>query len=240
MMKNLANAFLAAAVLVCMIPAAAFALAPYSQDFEGLDQSSPTALADDGWLIFGNVFSPGGDYLYGYGVFTAPNDGAGFCQIVLAEGGAEQGEQQFVSFSDYNNADHANGNLIEANVFQEQGILEENVGQTWVFDFQAKMGNLEGGSTAMAFIKTLDPNNGYATTNFVIFDTTDIPDTWADYSISLEIDESLVGQLFQIGFSNIATNYEGSGVFYDNINFDVDGGVAVQDKSLSGVKSLFQ
>ncbi len=240
MMKNLANAFLAAAVLVCMIPAAAFALAPYSQDFESLDQASPSALADDGWLIFGNVFSPGGDYLYGYGVFGAPNDGAAFCQIVLAEGGAEQGAQQFVSFSDYNNADHANGNLIEANVFQEQGIEEENVGQTWVFDFQAKMGNLEGSSTAIAFIKTLDPENGYATTNFITLDTTNIPATWADYSISLAIDESLVGQLFQIGFSNTATYYEGSGVFYDNINFDVDGSVAVESKSLSGVKSLFQ
>ena len=96
-MKNLANAFLAAAVLICMIPAAAFALAPYSQDFEGMDQSSSSALADDGWLIFGNVFSPGGDYLYGYGVFTAPNDGAGFCQVVLGEGGAEQGDQQLAN-----------------------------------------------------------------------------------------------------------------------------------------------
>ena len=39
---------------------------------------------------------------------------------------------------------------------------------TWSFDFQAKLGNLEGGTTALAFIKTLDPNNGYMTTRAIV------------------------------------------------------------------------
>jgi len=43
------------------------------------------------------------------------------------------------------------------------------------------------------------------------------PSTWGRYSISLEIDESLVGQRLQFGFGSRTTNYAGSGVFYDNI-----------------------
>ena len=241
-MNTRANAFLAAAVLICMIPAAAFALSPYSEDFETLNQSDTGALGAAGWLVFGNVFDPMGGYLYGYGVFPAPNDGGGFCQIVLGEGGGDQGFQQFVSFSDYNNADHGNGNLIEANVFQEQLIGPGDVTETWIFDFDAKMGNLEGGSTALAFIKTLDPAAGYATTNFITLDTTNIPATWGSYSLQITIDGSLDGQLLQIGFSNKATNYEGSGVFYDNINFYIDetGPVPNEDKAWGDLKALYR
>ena len=32
----------------------------FSQDFEGLDQLSLTALGDDGWLYFANDFDPTG------------------------------------------------------------------------------------------------------------------------------------------------------------------------------------
>jgi hypothetical protein len=239
-MKSQLKTFLAAAAITALLPAAALALMPYSQDFEGLDQGNTAALAEDGWLVFGNVFAGDGTYLYGYGPFDAPNDGGGFCQIATGEGGAAQGMQQLNVFSDYNNTDHAEGNLIEANVFQEMTVMAENVTETWVFDFQAKRGNLEGQSTALAFIKTIDPDAGFATTNFVTVELTDAPTTWQDYTLSLEIDASLEGQILQIGFQNTATNYEGSGVFYDNIDFYVDGPVAVQSNSLSEVKSLFQ
>jgi hypothetical protein len=238
-MNTRVKALIAAAAIACMLPAAALALVPYSEDFEGLDQSNTAALGDAGWLIFANVFDSGGGYLYGYGVFPAPNDGAAFSAIAVGEGGAEQGEQQLVVFSDYNNTDHGIGNLIEANVFQEFVIEAGDVTETWVFDFQAKMGNLEGQTTALAFIKTLDPNAGFAVTNFITVDMTSIPATWGDYSLSIMIDASLEGQLLQIGFSNTATNYEGSGVFYDNITFEAEGSVATESQSWSQVKSLF-
>jgi hypothetical protein len=238
-MKNRVNAFVAAAVLACLVPAASFALVPYVQDFESLSASSPSALADNGWLVFGNVFSPGGGYLYGYGVFPAPNAGNAFCSIAVGEGGAEQGAQQLVVFSDYNNGDHANGNLIEANVFQEQLVGADQVGLTWTFEFQAKLGNLAGQTTAKAFIKTLDPNNGYAMTNFITADMTTIPQTWNSYSLSITIDASLQSQILQFGFMSLATNYEGSGVFYDNLNFH-SGTVATESTTWSGVKALFE
>ena len=196
------------------------AVVEYEQDFESLNQASGSALSDDGWLYFANVFDPGMNYLYGYGPGGAPNGGAAFSGIDIGQGGAEQGDQQLVIYSDYNNVDHGNGNLVEANVFRERTIVAGDVGNTITFAFEAKRGNINdpaGNTTALAFIKTLDPNNGYATTNFITVDTTSLPTTWGGLSITLDVDGGLVGQLFQFGFATTATNYEPSGNFYDNI-----------------------
>ena len=239
-MKNRAMSFLAVAILVIMIPVSGLALVPYSPDFEGLIPDDTAALGNDGWLVFANVFGPDWSYWYSYGAFPAPNDGSGFCQIAVGEGGAMQGTQQLVVYSDYNNGDHANGAHIESLVFQEQTIVASDVGETMVFEFQAKLGNLEGSSTALAFIKTLDPNNGWATTNYITEDMTTASIDWTDYSLSIEIDPTLEGQIFQIGFQNMATNYEGSAVFYDNINLHDSGSVATESKSWDGVKSLYR
>ncbi|HET9328667.1 MAG TPA: T9SS type A sorting domain-containing protein [Candidatus Eisenbacteria bacterium] len=211
---------LTAAVLL-LAPAVGRAdLSPYAQTFEGLVQSDPGALAGNGWLVFANVFSPDhSTYYYGYGPFPAPNGGPGFSGIDIGQGSTDQGVQQLVVYNDYNNGHHAAGFQIEANVFQQQTIGAPDVGNTWVFRFDAKLGNLMPPSTALAFIKTLDPNNGYAMTNFITFDTTNLPTTWSTNSIAISIGPSLVGQILQFGFANTASNYVGSGVFYDNLSF---------------------
>ncbi|MFT5233133.1 MAG: hypothetical protein ACI9UK_001796 [Candidatus Krumholzibacteriia bacterium] len=241
-MQKKVTALVLFALLACMIPTAAMALSPYSEDFEGLNNADTGALAGAGWLVFANVFSPDGTvYYYGYGVFGAPNDGAAFSAVAVGVGGGGQGAQQLSAFSDYNNTDHGLGNRIEANVFQEYTVGPGDVGETWTFEFDAKLGNLEGATTAVAFIKTLDPNNGYATTNFITQNMTAIPTSWGTYMISILIDGSLPGQLLQIGFSNTASNYEGSGVYYDNINFYISGGVVATESATFGdVKSLFR
>ncbi len=210
-----------AALLVCLIPATGqAAVTPYLQNFELLDQTATNALSADGWVVYGNVFNgTTGAYIYGYGAFPAPNDGSGFSQIALFEGGDEQGLQQLVIYSDYNNLDHANGHLIESNVYHEQTIEAGDVGSYWKFDFQAKLGNLTAPSTAMAFIKTLNPAAGWAITNLVTADMTTIPATWGAFSLGIAIDASLVGQRLQFGFTNTATLYRSSAVFYDNLNF---------------------
>ena len=238
-MKNRVNVFFAVAALLFLIPNASLALWSYNQDFEGLALPSEGALLGDNWLVFGNVFDSGGNYLYGYGPFDAPNDGAAFCAIVTGEGGAEQGMQQLAVYSDYNNGDHGLGNLIEANVFQEQLIGPGDVTEVWFFSWDAKLGNLEGGSTALGFIKTLDPNAGFATTNFLTVDMTNIPNTWGSYLLYIFIDPSLDGQILQFGFLNTATNYEGSGVIYDNVRFYISP-VANEEMSFGAVKSLFR
>jgi len=232
-MKNKATAILMAALMVCLaLPA--FALEPYVQDFEGLNAADTGALAADGWLVFGNVFGPDWAYWYGYGTFPAPNDGAAFCNIGV------DGTQFLNVFSDYNNTDHGVGAHIEANVFQEQNVGPGDVGETWVFSFDAMKGNIADPTTALAFIKTLDPNAGWATTNFITIDMTSAPATWSGFSIAINIDSSLNGQILQFGFANTATNYDPSGVYYDNISFHIDGPVPVEEQTWGSVKSLFR
>jgi hypothetical protein len=216
-----------ALALASVLAAPALAqLAPYNQDFEGLDQAAPDALSADGWLVFGNVWHADGWYMYPYGPFPAPNGGAGFSAIAAGAGGAPQGAQQLVVYSDYNNGDHGNGNWIEANVFQEQRVGAADVGSTWRFDFDAKRDNIEGDTTALAFIKTLDPNAGYGLSNFITVDMTGITTEWGSHSLEITIDASLApdgtgpqGHLLQIGFLSTATNWQGSGILYDNIAF---------------------
>jgi len=213
-----------ATVLVCLAPTLVLAdLAPYSQDFEGLvpaPQDLPaSSLGENGWLVFGNVFDAGWNYLYGYGPFPAPNTGQAFCAVVAGEGGDGQGAQQLDVFSDYNNGGHAFGQFIESNVFQERVIGAADVGTTWRFEFDAKRGNIGGITTARAFFKTLNPATGYSLTNFIWVDMTNVPTSWESYMLSIYIDPSLQGQILQFGFLSTATNYEGSGVYYDNVVF---------------------
>ena len=108
----------AASTLFCLAPNAAADLTTYNQDFEAANIMSPTALSDAGFVVFANVFNATGGYLYGYGTFPAPNGSGAFCDVASGSAGASQGVQYINAFSDYNNGDHANGNYIEANIFQ--------------------------------------------------------------------------------------------------------------------------
>lgn len=208
-------------VPLCLAPATSRAdLLDYGQSFEGMVLTDPVALGSDGWLVYGNVFNQQMVYQYGYGPFPAPNNPPpAFCALATGQGGPTQELNQLSVFSDYENTDHANLYWIESNVFQEQTVGAANVGQTWYYEFDAKYGDLAGATTALAFIKTLDPASGYALTNFLIRDMTSLPATWSRYSITITIDAGLVGQILQFGFANTATNYEPSGVYYDNVTF---------------------
>jgi len=59
--------------------------------------------------------------------------------------------------------------------------------------------------------------NNFAQTNLVPQDTTNLPEGWGGFSLELEIVEGLVGQILQIGFVSTASDFEGSGIFYDNV-----------------------
>ena len=238
-MNSIVRVVLSTVLITAAALAVWAAVTPYSQDFESLALPAPGGLLGDGWLVFGNVYDAGGVYQYGYGPFPAPNDGAAFSAIVAGEGGPAQGGQQLSVYSDYNNPDHGNLDwLVETNVYQEQTIEASDEGKTLFFTFDAKYGNLEGGSEAEAFIKTLDPSAGYATTNHITFDTTALPPTWGTYSIEFTIDNGLAGQLLQFGFTTRASNYEGSGVIYDNVSFDVPSSSVTVRKTSSFILSL--
>lgn len=239
-MSPKATTALAAAFLFLTPLASHAALSNYAQDFEALAAASPTALGADGWKVFGNVFSPDHTvYYYPYGPFPAPNNSGGFCGIDFTP---DPGHlmQDLVVISDYLNADHGVGNQIESNVFQEQTIDAADVGSTWTFRFDATHGNLESPTTALAFIKTLNPAAGYATTNFLTIDMTSIPYAWNTYAIPINIDPSLPGQILQFGFANTCSNYKGSGVWYDNVSFRKDVVVPTTSTTWGKVKALFR
>jgi hypothetical protein len=83
-------------------------------------------------------------------------------------------------------------------------------------------GALACDSTANAFIKTLDPDAGFAVSGEDTEDTTDLPTTWSTYSVSLEITAAQVGHILQFGFQNNSSDFDSSGVFYDNVVLDPD------------------
>ncbi len=215
-----ASNFEASGIVYDNMDVSVLSLEPYAQDFENLDAMSPTALSDDNWVVFGNVFDATGiNYLYGYGTFPAPNGSGGFSNVGVGEGGPDQGNQQIVIFNDYNNADHNNGFVINSSVFQEQRIGLADVGSTYTFTFDAKLGDLVAPTTANAFLKTLDPNAGFFTTNLITQQTDTLPATWGSFSLELTISADLVGQILQFGFESTTSSFAPSGVVYDNITF---------------------
>ena len=226
-MRSLYTRFLLSTALTCVVTSTGWAqVNDYSQDFESMNAASATALSDDGWLVGANVFSPGGGYLYNYFAFPAPNGGPGFCAVAIGEGGVDQGAQQMVVYNDYNNGDHGIGNLIEANIFREQVITAADVGRAVIFRFDAKLGDLQPPTTATAFIKIINTTTWYLDA-FEYIDMTNVSSTWNSYTASITIDNSGVGNLFQIGFMNTATNYTPSGLVYDNLSLgDDNGGVS--------------
>lgn len=202
------------------------AVTAYSQDFESLDASNGFALGivgGEGFQVFNNTFF-GDTFIYSYGAFSAPNGGPGFSAIASGEGGAEQGEQYINIYSDYGNVDHGNTSLTHVtSVFQEQTI-ETGDADTYTFSFDAKApftGGIDASQvSSRAFIKTLDPNAGFATTNDFSVDMTNVSnEEWASYSVSITIDDSLAGQLLQFGWEVTGGNFADSGIYYDNLNF---------------------
>jgi hypothetical protein len=113
-------------------------------------------------------------------------------------------------------------------------IAAEDLGFCWTFSFDARSnpgggiadatidngGNfLKAPTSASAYLKTLDPQNAFNTTNDVRVDMTNISSAdWVRFSINLELsDPLLVGQILQFGFNTIATEDDASAVLYDNL-----------------------
>jgi hypothetical protein len=215
------------------------ALQTYSQNFNSLTQSDPAALSNVGWTGAGLVFAnPPETFKFFYGNFPAPNGGPGFSAVALGEGQAGPSDQYINVYSDYNccspGEGHQNGtDIVESRVFQEQLIGVQDVGSTWAFQFDVKAPSSLGCGTSaaavtgflakcQAFIRTLDPNNNFNTTNLITYNSTNANNSaWSTQVLSLVINPSLAGQILQFGFDSRSSNYQNTGVYYDNISFSV-------------------
>lgn len=157
-------------------------------------------------------------------------------------------------YSDYNCCDldppgneqgHGNGtDVVNALVLKEFNITSDDIGKQVVFSFDVKrpefqddgfggdtsaaVGNGCGGPTdlceASAFVKTLDPGAGFATTNEIVEDTTAVSQgAWTTVSITLDLTDPLLdGQLLQVGFQSVAQDFNNTGVYYDNVDLTVN------------------
>jgi len=203
-------------LVTALMSSSAFATISFNDDFESYPVNDGTNMGDlgGGWLLFVNVFqgSPGCDpYLYGYGVFPAPNRPDAISNIVVGDTG-----NAFNVFSDYSNGDHGNNNCIETNLFQERIVSGLDVGSyTYKFDTQVPA-PLGTDVQAYGFIKLLDPNT------FQTYAFESIPtETAGEKTLSIELGSADEGAILQWGFSNVASNYEASGRVYDNVEFDL-------------------
>ncbi|MGD9264673.1 MAG: hypothetical protein PVJ71_02720, partial [Lysobacterales bacterium] len=206
-MKRLAR-YLVAFTATAMMSSSAFAAIDFSDDFESYDPANPTTLGDGGWLVFVNIFDdyPGcSQILYGYGPFPAPNGGGGFSSVVDAASGATG--QALNAYSNYDDDQHAQGNCLETNVFQEINPFDAADAGTYEFSFDTQVpGALEGSASVFAFVKLLDPNAGFAD----VFGGTAVVDTETAGSQSIEVTLTAdhAGMILQWGFTSKASNYE--------------------------------
>lgn len=193
-------------------------------------------LEADGWQIYGIAYetnpynNPGAAIAGQYGAFPAANGDPGSIQgVATGQGGDPQGDVVLSKYSDYNNTDQVYcdpdvvncvpepGFYISASTYQEQTIDAGDVGSTWRFSYDAKIGNMELDSSAFAYILTQDFEDGGE--SFVSNDSTTLPVEWLRYSLDILITPDMVGDNLTFGFGAVSTFYRGSGVFYDNLEF---------------------
>ncbi len=135
--------------------------------------------------------------------------------------------------------------VVRALVLKEFAITALDIGKVVTFSFDAKrpdvmldefmiedlsaaVGNGCGTApcTATAFVKTLDPMSGFIETNLIVEDMTAISQAgWTAFSMQIDLtDPALEGQLLQVGFETIASNFDNTGVYYDNVTLSTIGG----------------
>jgi len=213
-MKRLAKSTMIL-LATALMSSSAFAAIDFTDDFESYTLNDGTNLGDlgGGWTAFANVFTgfPAcTPYLYGYGPCAAPNSNSAFSNIALGNTG-----QALNVFSNYDDDQHANGNCIESSVFQERVFSAADAGSyTFKFVTEAPVA-LGADVSTYAFIKLLDPNNGY---NADIFEKAATL-TAGSKSITVALDATADGKILQWGFTTVASNYLPSGRLYDNASF---------------------
>jgi hypothetical protein len=201
-----------------LMSSSAFAAIDFTDNFEGYPLGPDVDPIGD-WKIFATVYNdyPGCSVWFGqYGVFDAPNSETAFSNIT-----AGSSSQALNVFSDYDNGEHGNGKCIETSLFQEVNPFDAAADAgTYEFLFFTEVpGPLGTGVSTSGFIKLLDPNNNW---NADIFETVSTVAGGAK-SISVTLDASADGKVLQWGFSTIASNYEATGRWYDNVSFALEG-----------------
>jgi len=209
-------------------------------DFEapGFDATSGSAIGDAGFDFF--FSSSGGTEAFpdfaGF-IPAAPGLNIEAPAIVTvafndADGNAAlAGDQSLVFFTDVNSGLFTNADddprILNLNVFQQQNITAADIGSVVTYDFLfsgAPGSTITAPTTTVeAFLLTLDPNNGFATTNELAFDLSGaVEGVTQSGSLTLDLsDAALNGQTLQFGIRNSAADFENPAVIVDNLSLTV-------------------
>jgi hypothetical protein len=215
--------YAAAVAVTALMSGPAFATIEFTDDFESYNLPDGNPIGG-GWTWFLNGWDDGDgfpafpvctNYVFGYGPNPAPNSNGPYAVSNIAVGATGQALNVF---SDYGNQDwQQGGGCLETSVFQELVFDSANAGDyTFSFDTQVPEA-LGDGVTVFAFVKLLDPNNGYGDVfgGLAKVDTS----TAGSKSIDVTLTADQNGMILQWGFTNIASYNLPSSRWYDNVSF---------------------
>ncbi len=188
------------------------AITPFSEDFQG---TFPVGFTD--WTVFSDNA--------GMGSYTVIPPSASGPQIsALADDGA--GNQYLNFFANYGNtAVHNNPFLQEAiSFFHEFDFTAADTagGTEWVFDFEYASNPaapITGDTEVGAFIRVFDPVFNLLEEQTLDTGPVATPGVFQSGQLSVTLDPAWTEGRVQIGFNNLVGEFEGSGRFYDNVNF---------------------
>ncbi len=196
-------------------------LFPYSTDFESTGSAYPTAdglFIGDGWTFFATQPPPiGGSYFE-----DSPNG-----PQISALGSFDM--NQWISvYGDYDNPGRTTFPtfVFDTSVFQQRAFsaADAATGATWTFNFDwkhADSGAPSGSSTAAAFIRVFD--GSFNLLDEQLFSTTAQNASFPGFdpgSLEQVMNPAWnTGGFIQWGFTNSSIAFEGTGVFYDNVEF---------------------
>ena len=195
----------------------------FQTDFE-----SPTALTEDNWAAFINVFSPdcSSQYWYGY-PYAVTNSGP---QVAALAPGATS--QVANIYSDYDNANQGDG-CVEANVYQQFEITESDVGDyDFSYDVELPPDPANVGTAVNGFIKVF--NSDFSAT----LDSVVQSSSPGSKTLTITITPDMVGGFVQFGFNNYSTDYDPTGMYYDNVSIGPAARRPGSDLSYEGVPTL--
>jgi hypothetical protein len=201
----------------------------FSDDFESYNLPDNNPIGG-GWLWYLSGWNDwpdcNADYWFGYGPNPAPNSNNPYTASNIAVGATGQALNVF---SDYANQDvQASDKCAEVSVFQETVVTTNDIGQ-YNFRFEVQANETLGeGVRTNAFIKMLDPNQGYAT---VYYDWSDTASSGAQI-IQMNIGPNDVGKILQFGFANVSNENKVSSRVYDNVTFAIRGSGAFEGDAI--------
>jgi hypothetical protein len=196
------------------------AITAFSDDFQSY---TPTSTFAPSWV----AFSDNGGFPGGYFI-PAPSTNGPQISSLADDGNGNQYLNFYANYDNLNVHNRATCNPCSPNlqesisIFHEMSFTSADTigGDTWLLDFDYASnpaGPVTGNTQVSAFIRVFDPV--FNLLEEQTFDTASALATFQSGQLSLTLDPNWSNGVVQIGFNNLVGNYDGSGRFYDNVNF---------------------